>query len=198
MGCPLPWPLPGHDEQPPRGGEPAAAFIWWSGARRRQGHGDRAAPQFADLRPRDRARPKGGEALSRVPGHPGCSRRRGAGARRLAGGLRAPDMAPALSYGAMNETRDTLEARKRELFDAIRLLEQDREDGLMDEVAYASSRRRYELEAAEVLERLDHLPHERKERTTGRSTLWIALSALGLVMVALAIFLVSSLQHRTE
>jgi cytochrome c-type biogenesis protein CcmH/NrfG len=107
-------------------------------------------------------------------------------------------MVPALSYGAMNETRETLEARKRELFDAIRLLEQDREDGLMDEVAYASSRRRYELEAAEVLERLDHLPHERKERTTGRSTLWIALSALGLVMVALAIFLVSSLQHRTE
>lgn len=103
----------------------------------------------------------------------------------------------------MTDMRERLEGRKRELFDAIRLLEQDREDGVMDEAAYATARRRYELEAAKVIERLDRLAptepmeHAPRERTS-RSPLWIAGPAAAIIGVALVLFLFAGLQHRTE
>src|SRR5438270_8504352 len=96
----------------------------------------------------------------------------------------------ALSYGAMTETRETLEARKRELFDAIRVLERDREDGTIDEGAYRSARDRYEKEAALVAEHLDTVegvetrPVHRPVRVT-----WIAAPAVGLVLAAVVLFL---------
>ena len=105
--------------------------------------------------------------------------------------------APAVSCGAMMETRESLEARKRELFDAIRTLQRDREDGTVDEGAYGIVRRRYESEAARVEERLDGMPPDGAvpaERE--RRTLWLAAPAAGLVIAAVAILLIGALRQR--
>ncbi|GAC1634574.1 MAG: hypothetical protein NVS4B2_21410 [Chloroflexota bacterium] len=58
----------------------------------------------------------------------------------------------------MSDSRARLLTRKRDLFAAIRLLEQDHDDGVVDDDAYRTARHRYESEAAEILEQIDLLP----------------------------------------
>src|SRR5437588_4137891 len=99
------------------------------------------------------------------------------------------------------ETPAVLEGRKRELYDAIRTLDRDRRDGLIDAEAYRDARARYELEAAGILERLDLL-----ERTVpaaddapiveARRRLPI-IGAGAVVILAIALFLGGALHART-
>jgi cytochrome c-type biogenesis protein CcmH/NrfG len=97
----------------------------------------------------------------------------------------------------MTETREGLEARKRELFDAIRTLQRDHEDGTIDEDAYQVARRRYEVEAALVMERLDTLHDGDAIQRAGRSrTWWIAVLAAGLLSAAVLLFLLGALHQR--
>jgi hypothetical protein len=63
----------------------------------------------------------------------------------------------------MTESRAQLLARKQDIFAAIRLLEQDHQDGAMGHAAYQTARRRLEQQAAGVLERLDSLPEDPSE-----------------------------------
>lgn len=93
---------------------------------------------------------------------------------------------------APTDSREALDARKRDLFSAIHLLEQDREDGAIDEESYRAARARFEAEAAAVLEQLDTLqpPVPRPARRVP-----LLLTALGIV-AALAIFLVAALVPR--
>lgn len=95
------------------------------------------------------------------------------------------------------ETRDGLEARKRDLFSAIQLLEQDRRDGAVDEGAYQAARRRYEVEAASVLERLDALPTEGEVPPTRRAPRWIGGVAAGVAGVAIVVLLIAAIQQRS-
>lgn len=101
----------------------------------------------------------------------------------------------------MTETRETLEARKRDLFAAIRTLDADYEDGTLDEAVYRSTRERYEREAADVLAHLDMLseqsrvtppapPRMRRPLATGVTLLVI----VGIILV----ILLGALQRRTE
>jgi cytochrome c-type biogenesis protein CcmH/NrfG len=92
-----------------------------------------------------------------------------------------------------------LQARKRDLYAAIRTLARDRDEGTIDETAYRAARERYEREAAGILERLDTLaeagvqPAARGTRTTA----WpLVLVGLGLVVLAVALFLVGALRAR--
>lgn len=102
-----------------------------------------------------------------------------------------------VSYGAMTETRETLEARKRELFDAIRTLERDCEDGTIDDEAYRRARGRFESEAALVEEHLDRLQDETPPGRAGTTRLtWLAAPAGGLVLAAVVLFLLGALHPR--
>lgn len=126
--------------------------------------------------------------------------------------------------GSMAHQRDELLTRKRDLFAAIHLLEDDRRDGTVDETAYRSARERYELEAAAVLERLDEvratsgvgaeiaeprqarqdgrtgtgLPAPTSPSSSSRSLGWPLGVAVGTgaVLAALVLFLVTSLNGR--
>ncbi|MGI8824271.1 MAG: tetratricopeptide repeat protein [Chloroflexota bacterium] len=101
----------------------------------------------------------------------------------------------------MNDTRTLLLSRKRDLFAALRSLEQDREDGSVDDTAYRTARRRYESEAAEILEQLDILSQEQTDFvTTSRQVplRWrssrVAMTGAGaLVVVAMTLILVAAL-----
>ena len=106
----------------------------------------------------------------------------------------------------MTETRAQLQIRKDDLIAALRLLEQDYGDGLIGQEAYQSARRRYELEAAQVLERLDTLPvesaggaHNAAGTTPTRrrraSPVMLAAAA-ALVAVAIAVSLGAALHAR--
>lgn len=107
----------------------------------------------------------------------------------------------------MTENRLQLLNRKRDLFAALRLLEQDWRDGSVDEEAYRVTRHRYEMEAAEILQRLDELPPEPAPReiasraeahTAGRNRLAMMIGATGAVIVAaIGLFLVSALHPRS-
>ena len=55
----------------------------------------------------------------------------------------------------MTDTRSQLLNRKLDLLAALRQLERDRADGLVDEEAYSVARERYESESAGILDRLD-------------------------------------------
>jgi cytochrome c-type biogenesis protein CcmH/NrfG len=101
----------------------------------------------------------------------------------------------------MTETRESLEARKRDLFAAIRTLDADYEDGSLDESVYLSTRDRYEREAADILERLDALddapavsapPPRRRPRSLGTAVTLLVIA--GLIVVVL----VGALQRRSE
>lgn len=94
----------------------------------------------------------------------------------------------------MTDTRAQLLTRKDDLLTALQLLERDHEDGVVDEDAYRVARRRYEEEAAGVLERLDAMQSDdvssgaasgrgRRRRTliAGASLLIVGAIALALV-----------------
>jgi cytochrome c-type biogenesis protein CcmH/NrfG len=104
----------------------------------------------------------------------------------------------------MSATRLRLVARKRDLVAALRVLEQDHLDGIVDTAAYDAARRRYELEAAQVLEHLDRLPPD-QERPAPRSQLprrkkrwsWVAIAATAaLVVVTIILFLITTVHPR--
>ena len=99
------------------------------------------------------------------------------------------------------ETRSQLEHRKRDLYDAIRTLDRDRRDGSIDRDAYHDARGRYEMEAAVILERLDHLhasapvaPNAASPRSRRR---FVVVGAGAAVLLAVALFLGGALRART-
>jgi cytochrome c-type biogenesis protein CcmH/NrfG len=100
------------------------------------------------------------------------------------------------------ETPESLQARKADLFAAIRQLEQDRDDGIIDEDAYRATRRRYENEAAGILERLDvlsaaqELDFSASGPPAAGSRRLAAVAAGAAVVAAMAIFLVGAVTHR--
>jgi len=102
----------------------------------------------------------------------------------------------------MAETHDQLTVSKRDLFAAIRALEQDHEDGAVSDGTYRSMRDRLEQQAAEVLEQLDSLAQNRPApvRTGGgagrRSRRMLTVATLALVLAAIGIFLTGALTQR--
>jgi cytochrome c-type biogenesis protein CcmH/NrfG len=105
--------------------------------------------------------------------------------------------------GLMSASRTQLLSRKRDLFAAMRTLQRDYEDGLIDEDAYRSAVGRYEAEAAGILERLDamHPDHDQRiERPpTSRPSLSrvFAAGTAVLALIAIALFLVAATHHRS-
>lgn len=93
------------------------------------------------------------------------------------------------------ETREALETRKRELYAAVRLLEEDRADGSIGEDAYQAARQRHEAEAAGIMQRLDAIPAVPAAPAPPRSRLWLLPAGLT-VAVALALFLVAAVHSR--
>jgi tetratricopeptide (TPR) repeat protein len=65
-----------------------------------------------------------------------------------------------VTQSIMSVSRTQLLSRKRDIIAALRLLQQDHRDGLIDDSSYASAAHRYEHEAAEILEQLDAMPAE--------------------------------------
>jgi cytochrome c-type biogenesis protein CcmH/NrfG len=101
----------------------------------------------------------------------------------------------------MTETRETLEARKRDLFTAIRTLDADFEEGTLDASVYRESVDRYEREAAEVLAQLDALSSRDEPASTPsrprRSRVTAGLAA-GAVAAVIVILLLGAVQRRAE
>jgi cytochrome c-type biogenesis protein CcmH/NrfG len=101
----------------------------------------------------------------------------------------------------MTETRETLEARKRDLFAAIRTLDADYEDGTLDEAVYRSTRERYEREAADILAQLDMLAQESRP-VVASPPQWRRPMALGLTLLVIggiiAVILLGAIQRRDE
>lgn len=97
--------------------------------------------------------------------------------------------------------RSRLEDQKRGLYDAIRTLERDSIEGNIDTVSYLDTRRRYEQEAAAILERLDLLEDLAASvpstalRSSKRHLVVVATG--GAVVLAIAVFLGSALRART-
>lgn len=100
----------------------------------------------------------------------------------------------------MSDTRTQLLGRKRDLIESLRILEQDSDDGDIDQGAYQRTRERYEREAALVLERLDACGSEDPVAAPKReSPKWLRLGLpLAIVAAAVVIFLISSLSGRTS
>jgi cytochrome c-type biogenesis protein CcmH/NrfG len=105
----------------------------------------------------------------------------------------------------VSESRIQLLARKRDLFDALRVLERDHADGAVDRDAYQRTRARYEFEAAAILERLDLL-HARDDSTirdratsvvASRAAPWLAVTIIAVLAAAIGIFLAGSLHTRS-
>lgn len=94
--------------------------------------------------------------------------------------------------------RSRLLMRKEDLYSALRLLEADYQDGTLDKGSYHAGRQRYELEAAEVLRRLDGLSEEgpRTRRPSLRLS-WMSAAALAVVGAAMVIFLLTATHTRT-
>lgn len=111
-------------------------------------------------------------------------------------------MADAPSIARSGQAEEVLlQARKHDLYTAIRTLTRDYEDGTVDDAVYQKARDRYEREAAQVLERLDALavaplsPPGMARRT--RLDAWPAvLIATGLVAGAVVLFLVAAVHNR--
>lgn len=98
----------------------------------------------------------------------------------------------------MTDTRSQLLNRKLDLLAALRQLERDRADGLVDEEAYSVARERYESEAAGILERLDTIeeadgapPH----RPARRFPLILG-AAGGVAISAIVLFLLAAVHPR--
>ncbi len=105
--------------------------------------------------------------------------------------------------GLLSGSRTQLLSRKRDLFAALRALERDYEDGIIDEAAYRSAVGRYEAEAAGILERLDTmLPDEEARVGRPAAAPWsfskaFAAGAAVLALIAIALFLVAATHQRT-
>lgn len=106
----------------------------------------------------------------------------------------------------MANTRSQLLTRKSDLLAALRLLEHDRADGTIEEPAYEVARKRYEEEAATVLEQLDTLQeapvtqrpeYQAIEAATRRRSWPIIGGASVLVLAALVLFLVAATHGRS-
>jgi cytochrome c-type biogenesis protein CcmH/NrfG len=96
------------------------------------------------------------------------------------------------------ETRSQLEDRKLELYDAIRTLDRDRGAGAVDGEAYRRARARFELEAAGILERLDHLAEPSPVPTRRDSSRRLALmGTAGVIVLAVAVLLGGAVRART-
>jgi cytochrome c-type biogenesis protein CcmH/NrfG len=99
------------------------------------------------------------------------------------------------------ETRSNLEGRKRDLYDAIRTLDRDRRDRVIDGDAYHRARSRYELEAAGILERLDRVrataPVAPDTTKAGSNRRLVIVGTGGVVLLAIAVFLGGALRART-
>lgn len=95
--------------------------------------------------------------------------------------------------------RSQLLERKEDLYEAIRALDRDREDGTIDPESYRATRSRYELEAAEVLEQLDGLaaPDAKADERKLPASRPLLVGSLGVALGALAIFLAAALHDRT-
>ena len=100
----------------------------------------------------------------------------------------------------MTDTRTQLLTRKRDLFAALRLLERDHQEDVVDDLEYEATRARYQSEAAEILEKLDTLPAERPVRellvppSAGRAYRWMIAGAAVVVALAVGLFLVTALR----
>lgn len=90
--------------------------------------------------------------------------------------------------------------RKDDLVEALRVLERDREAGLVDPEAYALARDRYEGEAAAILERLDRaMPSASDAGVLARThaSRWsMILLAAASVVLAIVLLLVGALRAR--
>jgi cytochrome c-type biogenesis protein CcmH/NrfG len=104
----------------------------------------------------------------------------------------------------MTHPRSQLLARKDDLLNALRRLEVDRSAGTVDQEAYVSTRRRYEAEAATVLQRLDGLRGDDKEASPGALPSqgrpgWVVPSAVAAaVLVAIIVLLVEAVRPRVD
>jgi cytochrome c-type biogenesis protein CcmH/NrfG len=100
--------------------------------------------------------------------------------------------------------------RKADLLAALRLLQQDHEEGAVDAGAYQIAKHRYEQETVEILEQLDALPENDtvpiSTKDVGaaikgapRVSPWIFVAGTALLVFgALVIFLISSLHSRSS
>lgn len=104
----------------------------------------------------------------------------------------------------MKGNQARLLARKRDVIEALHVLEQDRADGLVDEDTYTVAKERYEQEAGQLLAKLDALGEEndstlaRSRKTTGSHLRWRVLAAAtAIVCLAGALaFLITAVHHR--
>ena len=94
-----------------------------------------------------------------------------------------------------------LQARKHDLYHAIRTLDRDHSDGSIDADSYRTTRERYEREAASILERLDALdaaPYSGVPSMVLPARRRLIMAATGgVVLVAIALFLVGAVRART-
>lgn len=104
----------------------------------------------------------------------------------------------------MKQDTSWLLARKGDAFAALRVLEQDREDGLIDEGTYMAAKQRQEQEAAELLAQLDargiddrSTPNEHRvsPRPLAHRQLLVLVAAIMCVAGAVA-FLVAAVHQR--
>lgn len=104
----------------------------------------------------------------------------------------------------MNRNRVQLLTCKREVIEALGVLEQDRADGLIDEDTYALAKQRHEQEAAQLLARLDALGNDDETiqaRNQGkvhvRSRRWLLAAVTTILCIAGALaFLITAVHHR--
>lgn len=99
------------------------------------------------------------------------------------------------------ETRSHLEGRKRDLYHAIRILDRDHRDEVIDGEAYDGARSRYEREAAGILERLDQLDESvaiaPRTAMVGSKRRLAIIGGGGMIALATALFLAGALRART-
>jgi cytochrome c-type biogenesis protein CcmH/NrfG len=106
---------------------------------------------------------------------------------------------PAAVAGAAHAEAARLEARKRDLYAAIRALARDHEEGTVDEAAFHAARERYETEAANILERLDTITgtEARVDGVRPHSRSWpILVLAIAGIIAAVVLFLVTAIHDR--
>ena len=104
----------------------------------------------------------------------------------------------------MASNRARLLARKRDVIEALRVLEQDRADGLLDEDTYAIAKQRHESEAGQLLAQLDALGEDdgpasgrNRESSRPRSRRWVlGVTTTILCLAAVLAFLITAVHHR--
>jgi cytochrome c-type biogenesis protein CcmH/NrfG len=97
----------------------------------------------------------------------------------------------------MMQSRNQLLIQKTDLEEAIRVLEDDRNDGLTDNESYRVSRLRLEVGVAEVVSQLDVLPPEpsaSRSLRAGRNRGWLPV-LMGLIAITALVFLLMDSVH---